>query len=290
MAYISKYNGEEIDNAIIVNEVQNNRLNSIEKDLTNLTTTITNILNSELQPIKNNIDNLSNSLEILKSEFTNLRPMLRMILRLVTTALNATMTCDNGTLLSNSNGVWEWEVPSYGIYTVVFNENNQNTTYNFEVKYFGINEYKINYIYQMVVSDFMGKFKNCSENFNATLYAGTAGFTITGTNTTNTATGMHRVDYKYDLTHVKEIRFAAKKNANHGNVGLYISDGVKDSNMVTYYSSMINYSNLGTSWVEYYVDVTNISGEKTISFIGGYIDSSGNSSSSTSFADIRFIY
>lgn len=290
MPYISQYSGEQLDANITINNDQNNRLTNIETNLANLNNTITTVLNSELQPIKTNINNLLDSLETLKLEFTNLKPMLRIILRLVTTALSATMTCNNGTLISNSNGIWEWEVPTYGNYVITFNENGKNTTYNFEVKYFGINEYKLNYTYQMQVTDFIGNFKNCSENCSGNLYADTAGFTITGTNTTNKPTGMHRIDYKYDLTYVKEIRFAAKKNANHGNIGLWISDGVKDSGMVYYYSNMINYGNLGTSWAEYIVNTANISGEKIISFIGGYTDSSGNSSSSTSFADIRFIY
>ena len=81
-----------------------------------------------------------------------------------------------------------------------------------------------------------------------------------------------------------------KKNADHGNVGLWISDGVKDSGIIYYYSNMVNYGSIGTSWIEYTADVSTITGNKIISFIGGYIDSSGNSSSSTSFADIRFIY
>lgn len=290
MAYISQYSGQEIDANITINDNQNTRLTTIETNLANLNNTITTVLESELLPIKSNINDLSESLNSLKTEFTNLKPMLRIILRLVTTALNATIVCDNGTLISNSNGIWEWEVPTYGTYNITFTENNQDTIYNFEAKYFGINEYKLNYTYQMQVADFMGNFKNCSENCSGNLYAGTAGFTITGTNTTNKPTGMHRVDYKYDLTYVKEIRFAAKKNANHGNISLWISDGVKDSGMVYYYSNMINYHSLGTSWSEYIINTVNISGERTISFIGGYIDSSGDSSSSTSFADIRFIY
>ena len=216
--------------------------------------------------------------------------MLKIILRLVTTALNATITCTNGTLIKNSNGIWEWEVPTYGNYNVSFTENGTTENYIFEAKYFGINEYKLNYTYQMVVTDFTGRFKNCSESASGNLYADTAGFTITGTNTTNKPTGMHRLDYEYDLTYVKYIKYAAKKNANHGNVGLWISDGVKDSGMVYYYSNMVNYGSIGTSWIEYTADVSSITGKKIISFIGGYIDSSGNSTSSTSFADIRFIY
>lgn len=62
MAYISKYSGEELDNAIIVNEDQDNRLNSLETNLSNLNNTITTVLNTELQPIKNNITDLQSQI------------------------------------------------------------------------------------------------------------------------------------------------------------------------------------------------------------------------------------
>lgn len=70
MAYISKYSGEELDNTIIINADQNNRLNSLETNLSNLNNTITTILNTELEPIKNNMNNLGNNMNNLDDRIT----------------------------------------------------------------------------------------------------------------------------------------------------------------------------------------------------------------------------
>ena len=167
MAYISQYTGTEIDNNVSINSTQNNRLTSLEnKDIT-----LQNNINNLQSTLNSQLSTLNTSLNNLITEFNNLKPMLKIILRLVTTALNATIICANGSLIKNSNGTWEWEVPAYGNYNVSFTENGTTTNYVFEAKYFGINEYKLNYTYQMVVNDFTGRFKNCSENASGNLYA-----------------------------------------------------------------------------------------------------------------------
>jgi len=54
---------------------------------------------------------------------------------------------------------------------------------------------------------------------------------------------------------------------------------------------MLNYRSItSSSWAEYTIDVSDIIGEKTISYVGGYTDATGNSSSSTSFCNIRYYY
>ena len=73
MAYISKYSGEEIDNAIIVNENQNNRLTLLENKDISLLEKITNLenlineINSKLQD-KPNLEILTtNNLSLLRT-------------------------------------------------------------------------------------------------------------------------------------------------------------------------------------------------------------------------------
>ena len=281
MAYQSKHTGANIDAGIDINTTQNNRLTALE----NKDTTLQNSINQ----VSNNLSSLTSSFNTLKSEFDSIKSMLRIVLRIVTTNLNATITCTDGTLLSNSSGRWEFQVPSYGNYTVNYTANETTTAYVFEAKYFGINEYKLNYEYIMQVSDFVN-FRSCSSSVSGNMYNGYAGFTIVGTNSANNPEGQPRLDFQFDLTHVQKIVFMGRKNANHGNIYCEISDGVKNNGMVSYGQIGYHYGNLGTSWQEYTFDTSKITGIKTISFEGGYSDASGYTSSSSSFGYIRFVY
>lgn len=73
MAYISEHSGEEIDNSVIINKDQNNRLNSLETNLSNLNNTITTILNTELAPIKNNMNDLDDRITTIELSLNNLK-------------------------------------------------------------------------------------------------------------------------------------------------------------------------------------------------------------------------
>ena len=281
MPYQSIHTGQSIDEGISINSTQNDRLTKLEnKDIQ---------LQDSINQVSNNLSSLTSSFNTLKSEFDSIKSMLRIILRIITTNLNATITCTGGTLLSGSSGKWEFQVPSYGDYTINYTADGITTAYTFEAKYFGINEYKLNYEYIMQTSDFVN-FRSCSSSISGNMYNGYAGFTIVGTNSTNKPTGQPRLDFVYDLTYVKKIVFMGKKNVNHGNIYCEISDGVIDSGMVSYGQIGYSYGSLSTSWAEYTFDTSKITGTKTISFEGGYLDSSGSSSSSSSFGYIRFVY
>ena len=62
MAYISKYSGEEIDNAIIINENQNNRLTSIENNISSLEESIRNSMTNTINNLQNTIMNIQNQI------------------------------------------------------------------------------------------------------------------------------------------------------------------------------------------------------------------------------------
>ena len=281
MPYQSSYTGQAIDEGISINATQNQRLTNLEnKDIQ---------LQNSINQVSNNLSSLTSSFNTLKNEFDSIKSMLRIVLRIVTTNLNATITCTGGTLLSNSSGKWEFQVPSYGNYTVNYTANGATTAYTFEAKYFGINEYKLNYEYIMQTSDFVN-FRSCSSSVSGNMYNGYAGFTIVGTNSANNPEGQPRLDFQFDLTYVQKIVFMGRKNANHGNIYCEISDGVKNNGMVSYGQIGYSYGSLGTSWQEYTFDTSKITGIKTISFEGGYSDSTGYTSSSSSFGYIRFIY
>lgn len=274
MSYQSIHTGQSIDEGISINSIQNDRLTKLE--------------NTNIQ-LQDSINKLTNSFNTLKSEFDSIKSMLKIILRIITTNLNATITCTGGTLLNNSSGIWEFQVPSYGKYTINYTANGVTTAYTFEAKYFGINEYKLNYEYIMQVSDFVN-FRSCSSSVSGSIYNGYAGFTIVGTNSANKPEGQPRLDFQFDLTYVQKIIFMGRKNVNHGNIYCEISDGVKNNGMVSYGQIGYHYGSLDTSWREYTFDTSKITGIKTISFEGGYSDSTGSTSSSSSFGYIRFIY
>ena len=49
----------------------------------------------------------------------------------------------------------------------------------------------------------------------------------------------------------------------------------------------VHYNDLPTSWTEYSLDVSNITGTQVLTFIGGYTDSTGATSSNTKYSNIR---
>ena len=221
---------------------------------------------------------------------------LHPTLKIITSNLDATITVSKDNILYeglNSSGNWTFNLPAIGLYNVIYSFNEVDTNYFLDVKYIGINEYKLNYNYLVTRADLAIGFKNVSPTYLTNQVDGSAGFTIVGssTSTSGVKSSYLRWDDIRDLTYVQQIKFCARKNADHGNIGFYVSDGLTASSPVIYADMMLNYKSItGSSWAEYTIDVSDIVGEKTISYVGGYTDSSGNSSSSTSFCNIRYYY
>lgn len=81
-----------------------------------------------------------------------------------------------------------------------------------------------------------------------------------------------------DLTNYNELTFYAKKGQDHGKIMIGV-DGT--------YLLEKSYTNLDTNWNFYTVDLSNYTGSHVLSIMGGYSDSSGNSSSNTQYYDIE---
>lgn len=143
--------------------------------------------------------------------------------------------------------------------------------------------------YDMTLSEInKGTFRHVSSGshtvVSGTGYDGTDCITIVGRGSTSPRTSLDQVNtfnYMLDLTSIGEISFYAKKNANHGNIEVCLDD--INTKLIG-----IGYGSLGTDWVRYTLDVSRFTGVHNLVFVGGYIDSTGNSSSSTSYSDIKF--
>ena len=127
-----------------------------------------------------------------------------------------------------------------------------------------------------------GSFKNVTPTYLTNQQNTSDGFTIVGRpeNTNQLFTDQLRWDYTLDLTNYDKLTFYCKKGANHGTCRVFI-----DGEIVF---GQIHYNDLPTSWTLYTVDLSSWKGEHTISFAGGYNDSSGDAASSTSYCDIKF--
>ena len=82
-------------------------------------------------------------------------------------------------------------------------------------------------------------------------------------------------DYRY-------LVFYGKKNAYHGQPGVYIYD--ENDEMVAELTA--NWYDIDDSWHAYLMDISEMKGKCTIIFNGGYIDESGNADSSYTFSNM----
>ncbi len=151
-----------------------------------------------------------------------------------------------------------------------------------------------------------GTFRNVTPTYLTNQVDGTDGFTIVGRPSQNTNAACNGVpyykwntwlrwDYEVDLTDYSTIKVFCRKNVDHGSCNIYISDGLYnapdcDGSTTIYATSKMGYDRLSVgTWQEFEIDVSNITGTHILSLIGGYQDASGNTSSSTSYSNIRFI-
>lgn len=141
-----------------------------------------------------------------------------------------------------------------------------------------------------------GKFLNHTKTI-ITGYNNTAGFSIVGTQPnyvgTNYMSGRLRCDFVIDFTYISSVSFFAKKVTQHGIVSVWISDGLPDNviekDFTSYYACVCTGYDV-TDWTAYSMDTDNITGIKTLSFIGGYVDRSGSSASRTDYSSIILNY
>lgn len=87
-----------------------------------------------------------------------------------------------------------------------------------------------------------------------------------------------------DISPYQFITFYGKKVTNHGQPTVYIYN--KDGKLVAHCSDSCY--KINEEWKQYVIDVTDLSGEVSIIFNGGYVDSSGSPDSKYVFSDIIF--
>lgn len=128
-----------------------------------------------------------------------------------------------------------------------------------------------------------GTFQNVTPTYLTNQQNASDGFTITGTvgNSNQLFADQLRWDYTLNMTDYDKLTFYCKKGADHGTCRVFI-----DGEIIF---GQIHYNDLPTSWTLYTVDLSSWKGEHTISFAGGYNDSTGNTSSATSYCDIKFL-
>lgn len=128
-----------------------------------------------------------------------------------------------------------------------------------------------------------GSFVNVTPTYLTGQQNNSDGFTIVGRNATASGSATYAGDLKWeydiDLTNIEEVSFYCKKGANHGICRVCI-DGTQ--------KLWVHYNNLPTSWTLYKIDLRSYTGVHKIGFVGGYTDSTGNTTSSTSYCDIKF--
>ena len=128
-----------------------------------------------------------------------------------------------------------------------------------------------------------GAFVNVTPTYLTGQQNNSDGFTIVGRNATASGSATYAGDLKWeydiDLTGINIVRFYCKKGANHGICKICVDGAQK---------LWVHYNDLPTSWTQYSVDLTEYTGVHKIGFVGGYTDATGNTSSSTSYCDIRF--
>lgn len=137
-----------------------------------------------------------------------------------------------------------------------------------------------------------GTWYNGSHSVLSNQVNGSAGFTLVGTrkyayNVTAIENQFVCWCFRVDLTHYSKISYYVKKNVNHGSSVVRVTSSMSNNASSGVVGKHIGYADLSTSWTKYEIDVSAVSGEYYITFIGGYLDNSGSTSSSTSYCDIH---
>lgn len=133
-----------------------------------------------------------------------------------------------------------------------------------------------------------GTFHNVTPTYLTNQVDGSDGFTIVGRNSSSSSSAKHSGNLRWtislDLSSWDTVSFYAKKNANHGMIRM----GIENNGAVVETLLNVHYNDGPTSWTKYTVDISKYDGIYTVFFVGGYTDSTGNTSSSTSYCNIIF--
>lgn len=127
-----------------------------------------------------------------------------------------------------------------------------------------------------------GSFTNVTPTYLTGQMNNSDGFTIVGrsSDASGAFSGNLRWDYIIDLTNYDALSFYCKKGVDHGICAIAI-DGIR----ICY----VHYKDLATNYVPYLINLEKYYGIHTVSFIGGYTDSTGAAASETSYCDIKLL-
>ena len=147
-----------------------------------------------------------------------------------------------------------------------------------------------------------GTFYNGTHTILSNQVNGTAGFELVGRSESGWGSSSSerpldrdlyiRWDINMDLTNYTKIKYNYRKTANHGRSIVYIRPVGSSLNTVNDEDAygVHQYGEMTENvWYEEEIDVSNLTGLQTISFVGGYTDYSGSTASTTQYSNIRFI-
>lgn len=145
---------------------------------------------------------------------------------------------------------------------------------------------------KFVRADFdKGTFYNTTPTYLTGQVDNSEGFVITGRPSSSSTTSINyssRWNFKIDLTDYNRLTFCTKQTVTNGLMYVVISDnGLTSTSSNIYASIREEYGSIPTDWYEYELDISNITGEKIISFVGGHTHYTGASDSATAYCNIR---
>lgn len=205
------------------------------------------------------------------------------------------------------------KLKEYGIYTITATNGTNTTTQDVLVDMAIEFDIEMSYIKDRLLTsdDFQnGIFKNGTHSILTNQENGTDGIRLVGAASrlynNPSLDAFIRLDMTIDFTGYSKLKFKMKKVVDHGIMLVVITDGLKNTSKswdvalgydlqstytepftVAYVGITKRYGELTANvWNDYEIDISNVTGEHVLSFVGGYTDSSGYSTSETHYCDI----
>lgn len=225
-----------------------------------------------------------------------------------------TGTFTAGTEIPSATSGWLFDkLKSYGTYTITATNGTDTVTQDVLVDMATEFDIEMSYIKDRLLTsdDFQnGTFKNGTHSILTNQENGTDGIRLVGAASrvynNQSLDAYIRLDMAIDFTDYSKLKFKAKKVVDHGVMLVVVTDGLKNTSKswddafgnsssstytepltVAYVGVTKSYKELTANvWNDYEIDVSNITGEHVLSFVGGYTDLSGYSSSETNYCDI----
>lgn len=205
------------------------------------------------------------------------------------------------------------KLKSYGTYTITATNSTDTTTQDVLVDMATEFDIEMSYIKDRLLTsdDFQnGTFKNGTHSILTNQENGTDGIRLVGTASrlynNPSLDAFIRLDMTIDFTGYSKLKFKMKKVVDHGIMLVVVTDGLKNTSKswddalgytqsstytepftVVYVGVTKSYKELTANvWNDYEIDVSNVTGEHILTFVGGYTDSTGYSTSETHYCDI----